>query len=138
MQPIGTIARRASQLCLALLLLALFAAPAPAAPAAAGSSRLRIVDLGTLNGGCCSFATGINDRGEVVGSSVVEENTSHAFLWRRGHLTDLGTLGGPNSGAAGINDHGEVVGTSDLPDGGPLHATLWRRGRVIDLGTLGG
>jgi probable HAF family extracellular repeat protein len=48
-------------------------------------------------------------------------------------LTDLGTLGGPESHAAAINEAGDVVGVSYDADG-TGHAVLWRRGRTIDLG----
>ena len=114
MPPLKTILRATGPLGLALLLAALLpaAALATTARASAGAARLRIVDLGTL-GGCCSFAEGINDHGEVVGSSDVGESISHAFLWRRGHMSDLGTLGELGSVATDINNRRQVVGYSN-------------------------
>jgi probable HAF family extracellular repeat protein len=137
-QPIRLRRARAGTLGLALMGLALLVAVLPAgrALAATPSTRLQASDLGTL-GGCCSFATGINDRGEVVGYSDVAETAAHAFLWRRGTMTDLGTLGGAESAATAINQRGEVVGWSDTA-AGERHAFRWRRGTMTDLGTLPG
>jgi len=59
-------------------------------------------------------ATGINAKGEVVGSS-----NGHAFLYTGGALRDLGSLGGNNSVAKGINDRGQVVGFSANAHGQP-------------------
>jgi probable HAF family extracellular repeat protein len=87
-------------------------------------------------GGHFSQARAINDRGEVVGISSTGQST-HAFLWRDGRMSDLGTLGGRHSAAFDINNRGEVVGYSETA-GGQWHAFLWRDGRMRDLGTLGG
>lgn len=121
------------RLCLVVMagLTAMLAAPAASA-ATADSSRLRIVDLGTLGGTCCSDAEAVNDRGVVVGGS-----NGRAFLWRSGRMVDLGTLGGDTSHAADINNLGTVVGDSAVA-GGSTHAFVWRSGRMIDIGTLGG
>jgi len=115
--------------------------------------RYSITDLGTL-GGNNSGPWGINDRGQVVGWSDtpdIDPNsgfpTFHAFLWNKGVMHDLGTLGGPNSqpGLGGINSGSKVVGesqTSAVDQSNPpfleLHAFLWKKGAMHDLGTLGG
>src|ERR1700676_2638247 len=70
--------------------------------------RYRVTDLGTL-GGTFSQAFGINNKGSVVGwSFLTGDTTLHAFLWRKGLMTDLGTLGGsdtrPVSQAISINE----------------------------------
>lgn len=54
-------------------------------------------------------------------------------------MTDLGTLGGPNSWGRAINNAGQVVGESDLytADGEYFtRAALWSDGLITDLGTL--
>jgi probable HAF family extracellular repeat protein len=61
------------------------------------SPNYTVTDLGTL-GGTLSFAMGINDRGWVDGFSTLPNGDQHAFVWRDGVMTDLGTPGGPNSG----------------------------------------
>src|ERR1700731_1509953 len=56
-----------------------------------------VKDLGTL-GGTGSVAEGISNRGWVVGSAnLAGDQNGHAFLWRDGVMSDLGTLGGLNS-----------------------------------------
>ena len=54
-----------------------------------------MADLGTLGGGT-SEAWGINDRGQIVGNAAIagEGWIRHAFLYDRGSMKDLGTLGG--------------------------------------------
>jgi len=124
----------------ALLAVAAAAVLGPAAgPASAsGSGAYSVVDLGTLSGdACCSEAAAINDRGDIVGGSSVPDGNRHAFLWRNGHMTDLGALGGGNSGALDVNNRGDVVGYSSLANGA-THAVLWRGGTITDLGTLAG
>ena len=77
-----------------------------------------LTELGTLGGGySSSYASGINDAGQVVGFST---GPDHAFITGPNGvgMTDLGTLGGGISRATGINDAGQVVGYSDTAIGG--------------------
>jgi len=79
-------------------------------------------------------ATGINDFGEIVGSS------QGAFLISGGTRTtlpDLSSYGGGFSSASGINNNHQIVGSSDTASG-YSHAVLWANGAITDLGTLGG
>ena len=48
-------------------------------------------------GGTSSGGDSINDQSWVAGYSRLPDRNRHATLWRNGALTDLGTLGGPNS-----------------------------------------
>jgi probable HAF family extracellular repeat protein len=77
----------------------------------------KVEDLGTL-GGSRSWASAINDSGEVVGySNLAGDQNKHAFLYKDGKMTDLLTLGGTSSEAKGINKSGQVVGWSDNSSG---------------------
>jgi probable HAF family extracellular repeat protein len=71
-------------------------------------------DLGTL-GDDPSFALDINNAGQVVGGSYVEEGEERAFLWEKGKLLNLNDLIPAHSNwnlliAYRINDQGEIVG----------------------------
>jgi probable HAF family extracellular repeat protein len=68
-----------------------------------------------------SWATDINERGQVIGEFGSNPNSAlwHAFVWERGKLTDLGTLRGRNLGSSAddINNHNQIVGWSAAPGG---------------------
>jgi len=85
----------------AVMMLAILAAPrvmvSQEKPVSQHRVRYNFTDLGTL-GGTYSEAVGINNKGWIAGSSTTTgDQVIHAALWQNGKLTDLGTLGGPNS-----------------------------------------
>ena len=114
-----------------------------------------VVDLGTL-GGAFSETGAFHPLGRqwVTGDSTLTNDTAdHAFLWHRGRMTDLGTLGGPNSFGWGLNDNGDAVGGADSSATDPLQEQfcfygdnyiclpfIWQNNRhkMIALPTLGG
>jgi uncharacterized membrane protein len=65
-------------------------------------------------GGTSSGGNSINDQSWVAGYSRLPDRNRHATLWRSSLLTDLGTLGGPNSSVAWNvkNTAGIIVGIS--------------------------
>ena len=95
-----------------------------------------IVDLGTL-GGTYSIAIDVNDFGHVVGTSTRSANNSdyHAFLWKDGQMTDLGSLDGGSNKGGGINNSGQVVGYEYSSRTGAARAFLYQNGVMVDLGT---
>ena len=109
-------------------------------------------DLGTL-GGTFSWAYSINNKGSITGFATLPGDTANrAFLWRKGVMTDLGTLGGPNSTAIYvINERDEIAGAAETTAPDPFGEDfcgfgtfltcapfLWRSGSMTPLATLGG
>jgi probable HAF family extracellular repeat protein len=81
---------------------------------ASTTTYYKVEDLGTL-GGSSTYASAINDAGQVVGYSYPANGAPHAFLYDESatpKMTDLGTLGGTSSYAYDINNSGQVVGWS--------------------------
>jgi probable HAF family extracellular repeat protein len=95
----------------------------------------------------------INDRSWVDSASNLPGDMSHhAFVWINGQITDLGTLGGPNSNIGQMNNRGDItVGGADtgIPD--PLgedwcgfgtfqvcQSFIWNDGVRTLIPTLGG
>jgi len=108
-----------------------------------GVTHAFVYEAGTMTalpglGGRTSEALGINERGQVVGTSTYPgSNAARAVLWDRGSVVDLGTLGGLSARAWRINARGDIVGRARRADGAE-HAFLYRDGTMHDLGTLGG
>ena len=103
-----------------------------------------VTDIGGLGSDNGSKALAINDRGQITGIGALAEPDStgagvHAFLYDRGTMSDLGTLGRNSFGLA-INNQGQVAGHSEGPVSGFLvsRAFLYSAGVMHDIGTLGG
>ena len=119
-----------------------------------------ITDLPSL-GGTNSRANSINNRTWLAGYSNLGGNQSrHGALWRHGALTDLGTLGGPNSAVTWSvkGDSGIVAGIAQTAAPDPLGEAwssaafypppnntgfinlgfVWENGTMRALPTLGG
>jgi probable HAF family extracellular repeat protein len=112
------------------------------------------IELPVTNGDSDGIALGINDYGEVVGSSGICSTFNqnllfslqgvHALLWEDGKTVDLGNLGGTTGQGGGniafaVNNRGQAVGSSDLPGDTTSHAFLWTKAtKMQDLGTLTG
>ena len=69
-------------------------------------------------GGTSSGGNSINDQSWAAGYSRLPNRNRHATLWRNGVLSDLGTLGGPNSSVTWNvkNTAGIIVGISQTAD----------------------
>src|SRR6184192_3110954 len=111
-----------SYMLLTLLIVACCCGAAQAqAPTKAKKAQYNVSNLASL-GGTSSGGNSINDLSWVAGYSRLPNRNRHATLWRNGLLTDLGTLGGPNSSVTWNvkNTAGIVVGISQTADPEPL------------------
>lgn len=127
-----------------------------------GSGQYAVTELATL-GGAVGSVDSINDKGWAAGfANVSGDRTEHAVLWINGAVTDLTTLGGPNSsvGFPAKNNQGILVGFSQTSDSDPLRegwnytcspsghlcqgknlitrGFIWQNGAMTSLATLGG
>jgi probable HAF family extracellular repeat protein len=91
-----------------------------------------VTNLGILPGDGAAFATGINNRAQVVGSTFNSEGWSRGFIWQNNVMTDLNTLIPGDSNlkiiaASNINERGQISGMAMVktgPDAGKIHAIL--------------
>ena len=116
----------------------------------------QMIALPPFPGGYSSYATGVNNRGQVVGwaeNGVHDPTCDPAFqilqfravIWQPdGTMQELPSLPGDSTSAAtAINDLGQVVGISGdcgvaVGSVSAKHAVLWENGVPMDLGNIGG
>ncbi|HET6263623.1 MAG TPA: hypothetical protein VFD95_02115, partial [Usitatibacter sp.] len=102
------------------------AAAAHATPS--GGWTLRVLPTLTENGGS---ARGVNNRGDIAGTSHVAENYPHPAMWTNGVVSDL-LQGNPATGVANaINDRGMIAGTQRSG------VMVWDNGAATSLGIAG-
>jgi probable HAF family extracellular repeat protein len=94
-----------------------------------------VTNLSGLSGSQVNYAYGINNAGQVVGYTVLD-NVSYAVEWSGGSVSALPRFSDGGSDAHGINNHGQVVGESIVPTG--VAAIEWSGGTATDLGGLPG
>jgi probable HAF family extracellular repeat protein len=122
-----------------------------------GDPRYSLKVLGALGNTFDSEAHGLNNRGSVPGQSFLPNGALHAFFWRKGVMTDLGTLGGPDSfvnvANHTVSERNVVVGYSETATPDPNAENFcnpnfannlvclpfaWENGVMPPLPTLGG
>jgi len=106
------------------------------------NEKTGMLDIGKLSPiDASSYGMGINDLGQVVGSSrsVTGGLGDRAFVWTaEDGMRDIGSLGG-EADAYGINNSGIVVGASGtfaIGDNWKVHAFVWQNGVMTDLNVL--
>jgi probable HAF family extracellular repeat protein len=108
------------------------------APRALFYDGKRVREIGTL-GGSRAIIGGLNDHGQISGTSTVSpaDDIWHAFRWSK--ATGMRDLTGPGIGtsfATAINNKGQVVGSAEFnpASGNAPHAFRWSPGAgMVDL-----
>jgi probable HAF family extracellular repeat protein len=126
--------RSLAGLSTAVCVLCIFAAPTLCSAQASYS----ITDLGTINPNGYSVAKGVNFTGGVTGAAgSTSTNSSEVFLYSKGAMTNLGTLGGNSGIGNGINSSGQIAGYS-VNSKNTYRAFTTSGSKLVDIGDLGG
>jgi len=108
-----------------------------AAVPAGATTWYKVKDLGALPGDTTGIATGINNRGDVVGWSNGPNGYRGFVYTAAGGMVPLAGLPDrPRAFPRDINDFGDIVGTADAGGVDLGHAVRWRGGVPQDLGAL--
>jgi probable HAF family extracellular repeat protein len=114
--------------------------PALSALSAPGAT-LELLAVGMPGRGTGNWAFAVNERGQVVGSSMFPPGLDRAVVWDNGSVVNLGTL--PDDGdertqeqsqAYAVNNLGHVAGIHYNEDG--ERAFIWRDGVMRELPAL--
>ncbi|RKT55412.1 hypothetical protein [Saccharothrix australiensis] len=107
--------------------------PLLAAPAADATGRVTITELPALPGQTTARVVGVNDLGQVAGTSS-GGGAPRAVLWHRGTTTELGA-----GNATAINRRGQVLGLEYRGGSGTYvqHPRIWHDGTTTDLAPAG-
>ena len=113
----------------------------------ASATTYTITDLGTLSRGTNSFALGVNNYGQAVGTAYDSGAKSRAVVYTSGSWLDIGTAFG-NGGlgftlkasyATGINDSGQVCGWAQKTLAQYGDTFIWQSGvGYTNIGTVPG
>ncbi|WP_164932018.1 hypothetical protein [Janthinobacterium sp. 17J80-10] len=100
----------------------------------------KLTELGTLDAvpGRASIPAGINNAGEIVGtSSNLLTGFSQAFTYRNGKMANLGAqLGYATSEGKAINNFGDVVGAGTRPGKEGSQPFVYSKSGLTELNTL--
>ena len=110
-----------------------------ASATSASAQGFKVTDLGSV-GGDQSFASAVNNRGEVLGGwswSTDVLGNSYSFLYSRRGAINAYLLPDTTASAA-LNDRGQIAGALPTGPGTAIAATYDRAVGVVVLGTLGG
>ena len=72
-------------------------------------------------GATATVASGINNRGQIVGDYFAGDFVLHGFLLDKGTFTTIDVAGALETHALGINDRGEIVGFYNGVHGFVMH-----------------
>jgi probable HAF family extracellular repeat protein len=116
----------------------LVGALAPVRPTRAQQASFTVTDLGTL-GGDRSSAYGVNNAGQVVGTSTTADGATRGFVYDHidtPAMSDIGTFGGRDSMAYAISDVGTVTGRAQDTQGTFRAFVAGRAIPLLDLTAL--
>jgi len=109
------------------------ASTAAAPPQATPLHRYELVEIPSLHPTGHAYAGGLNQRGEVCGTSLAPNGLSeHAFLFSGGVLTDAHTGWDTYSWGEDLTDDAAIYGYSNVSNF-VLHAFRWQNDVVADL-----
>ncbi|WP_306395195.1 HAF repeat-containing protein [Telluria beijingensis] len=84
-----------------------------------------------------TFGQALNNKNQVAGESgplTFPDQPLHAFIWTKGKLRDLGSLGQEPMGAQAINDRGQATGYASVQGGFRNRvAFYYSRGHLVDI-----